>query len=279
MFNLEFELDLSVFDPIEEMGEECEAEAVADTQYASDLPTLEYFPRWHDAKASHEREILNEDALSALMKRVSVCNIAQRMYDQGLMGEESFKEGFFHLWETSARKRAAKALTVEYVSHMREVSRWLDEFQPTLPTIVETGLASVKLANLGRSDAAKASRKIRDWYKVTRYTRTRALERGDSKAFIDALAFVQALLEGYMNTRFFAVRENARSVESRALGGNNCKYTPTGAPKSTYRLVMHNQMGETIVSPALKKVQPAGDIAPSPKIMIKNRRITKASQP
>ena len=279
MLDLDFELDLSAFDSMEEIGEDVWTDVQPEAGNASDLPTLEYFPRWHDAKESHVREILNEDALSALMKRVHVCHIAQRLYEQGLMEEESLKEGFFHLWETSARKQAAKALTVEYVSHMREVSRWLDEFQPPMATIVATGLASVELANLGKSSAAKASRKIRDWYKVTRYTRTRALERGDSKAFIDALAFVQALLEGYMHTRFFAVRENARSVEARALGGNNCKYTPTGAPKSAYRLVMHNQMGETVVSPALKKVQPAGDITPSPKIMIKNRRITKASQP
>ena len=277
MLDLDFELDLSAFDPIEEMDEGIGADVQPEAFPASDLPTLEYFPRWHDAKASHEREILNEDALSALMKRVSVCHIAQRLYEQGLMEDESLKEGFFHLWEASARKRAAKALTVEYVSHMREVSRWLDEFQPPVATIVATGLASVELANLGKSSAAKASRKIRDWYKVTRYTRTRALERGDSKAFIDALAFVQALLEGYMNTRYWAIIENARSVEARALGQRDI-YNATGKPKSAYNLVMHNQMGETVVSPALKKVQPAGDVTPSPKIMIKNRRITKASQ-
>lgn len=278
MLDLDFELDLSAFDPMEEIGEDVWADVQPEAGNASDLPTLEYFPRWHDAKASCHREVFDSDALSALMKRVHVCNIAQRMYDQGLMGEESFKEGFFHLWETSARKRAAKALTVEYVKHMRDVSRWLDEFQPPVATIVATGLASVELANLGKSSAAKASRKIRDWYKVTRYARTRALERGDSKAFIDALAFVQALLEGYMNTRYWAIIENSRSVEERALGQRDF-YHATGKPKSTYRLVMHNQMGETIVSPALKKVQPAGDTTPSPKIMIKNRRITKASQP
>ena len=278
MLDLDFELDLSAFDPMEEIGEDVRTDVQPEAFPTSDLPTLEYFPRWHDAKESHVREILNEDALSALMKRVHVCHIAQRLYEQGLMEEESLKEGFFHLWEASARKQAAKALTVEYVSHMREVSRWLDEFQPPVATIVATGLASVELANLGRSDAAKASRKIRDWYKVTRYTRTRALERGDSKAFIDSLAFVQALLEGYMNTRYWAVAENARSVEARALGQRDF-YNATGKPKSASRLVMHNQMGETIVSPALKKVQPAGDITPSPKIMIKSRRITKASQP
>ena len=278
MLDLDFELDLSAFDTIEEMGEGIVADVQPEAFPASDLPTLEYFPRWHDAKASHEREILNEDALSALMKRVSVCHIAQRLYEQGLMEDESLKEGFFHLWETSARKQAAKALTVEYVSHMREVSRWLDEFQPPMATIVATGLASVELANLGKSSAAKASRKIRDWYKVTRYTRTRALERGDSKAFIDALAFVQALLEGYMNTRYWAIIENSRSVEARALGQRDF-YNATGKPKSAYRLVMHNQLGETVVSPALKKLQPAGDITPSPKIMIKSRRLTKASQP
>ena len=277
ILNLDLELDLSVFDPIEEMGEGIGADVQPEAGNASDLPTLEYFPRWHDAKESHEREILNEDALSALMKRVSVCRIALRLYEQGLMEDESLKEGFFHLWEASARKQAAKALTAAHVNHMREVSRWLDEFQPTIPDIVETGLASVELVNLGKSSASKASRKIRDWYKVTRYTRTRALERGDSKAFIDALTFVQALLEGYMNTRYWAIIENARSVEARALGQRDF-YNATGKPKSTYKLVMHNQLGETIVSPSLKRVQPAGDVAPSPKIMIKNRRLTKASQ-
>ena len=270
------------------MGEGIGADVQPEAFPASYLPTLEYFPRWHDAKAPHEREILNEDALSALMKRVSVCQIAKRLYEQRLMDDESLKEGFFHLWETSARKRAAKALTVEYVSHMREVSRWLDEFQPPVTTIVATGLASVELANLGKSSAAKASRKIRDWYKVTRYTRTRALERGDSKAFIDALAFVQALLEGYMNTRYWAIIENSRSVEARALGQRDF-YNATGKPKSAYRLVMHNQLGETVVSPALKKSQPAGkvdayegiyspetavpDVMPFPKVKMKRKRI------
>lgn len=288
ILNIDFELDLSAFDPMEEIGEGIGADVQPEAGNASDLPTLEYFPRWHDAKASCHREVLDSDALSALMKRVHVCNIAQRMYDQGWMGEESFKEGFFHLWETSARKQAAKALTAEYINHMRDVARWLDEFQPTLPTIVETGLASVELVNLGKSSASKASRKIRDWYKVTRYTRTRALERGDSKAFIDALAFVQALLEGYMNTRYWAIIENARSVEARALGQRDV-YNATGKPKSSYKLVMHNQLGETVVSPALKRVQPAGRVdahegiyspetasqavMPFPKVVVKKKRI------
>ena len=272
MLNLDFELDLSAFDAIEEMEDEStEVEAQPDVVGASALSALDYFPRWHAAKESHEREILSEDALGALMKRVYVCNIARRMYEQGLMGEEALKEGFFHLWESSERKRVAKSLTVEYINHMREVSRWLIEFKPGIPAIVETGLASVACASLGTSVAAKASRKIRDWYKVTRYNRTRAIERGDSKSFIDALAFVQALLEGYMNTRYWAVAENSRSVEERALGQRDF-YNATGKPKSAYRLVMHNQRGETIVSHALKKVQPAGDVTPSPKITYKRKR-------
>lgn len=273
---LDLDLDLSAFDPIEEMGGDCEPDGAHPDAHL--LPTLEYFPRWQDSKPINERELLDSDALSALMKRVHVCNIARRMHEQGLMMEESLKEGFIHLWEAFARKRAAHAISDAYVDHMYEVSRWLAEFKPNVSTIVETGLASVQHAALGTSTAAKASRKIRDWHKVTRYNRTRALERGDSKSFIDALAFVQALLEGYMNTRYWAIIENSRSIEARLFGGNNCKYTPTGMPKSAYRLVIHNQTGETIVSPALKRVQPAGDITPSPKITFKTKRITKASQ-
>ena len=91
-----------------------------------------------------------------------------------------------------------------------------------------------------------------------------------------------------MHTRYWAIIENARSVEARALGQRDF-YNATGKPKSSYKLVMHNQLGETVVSPSLKKLQPAGRVdayegiyspetavpavMPFPKVKVKRKRI------
>ena len=215
------------------------------------------------------------DRVAALQQ---TARTVQTMHSMGLLSDSALAESMPWLWDKEARKRARAKGAASANKLMFETLSWLAESQPPMATIVATGLASVQHAKLGTSTASEASRTIRDWYKVTRFRLRKAQAVGDSAAYIAALEFQHNVLKSFMNTRFFAVRENARSVEARALGGNNCKYEPTGAPKSAYKLVMHNQLGETIVSPALKKVQPAGDITPSPKITFKNRRITKASQ-
>lgn len=212
--------------------------------------------------ASGKRAVKSADAkwmerLASLSRTVQV---VQTMHSMGLLSDEELAESMPWLWDKEARKRARANCAASANTLMLETLSWLAESQPPMATIVATGLASIQCAELGTSGASSASRKIRDWHKVTRYKLRKAQLECESAAYIAALEFQHGVLKSFLNTRFFAVRETARSVESRALGGNNCKYTPTGAPKSAYKLVMHNQLGETIVSPALKKMQPAGRI-------------------
>ena len=207
----------------------------------------------------------------------------------GLLSDAALAESMPWLWNREARKRARADNTASANKLMYETLRWLAESQPPMDTIVATGLASIQHAQLGTSPASEASRKIRDWHKVTGFRLHKAKAAQDSAAYVAALEFQYNLLKSFLNTRFFAVRENTRSVEARALGGNNCKYNPTGAPKSSYNLVIHNQMGETVVSPSLKKLQPAGrvdayegidspetavpSVMPFPKVTVKKKRI------
>lgn len=211
------------------------------------------------------------------------------MHSMGLLSDAALAASMPWLWDLEARKRARANNAASANKLMFETLRWLAEIQPPMDTIVATGLASVQHAKLGTSTAAKASRKIRDWYKVTRYKLGKARAAEDSAAYIAALEFQHNMLKSFLGTRYWAILENARSVEARALGGNNCKYEPTGAPKSSYKLVMHNQLGETVVSPALKKLQPAGridayegidspetavpSVMPFPKVKLKRKRI------
>ena len=226
------------------------------------------------------------DRIAALQRTVRT---VQTMHSMGLLNDAALAESMPWLWDREARKRA-RANGVACANRlMLETLSWLTESQPPMDTIVATGLASVQCASLGTSTASEASRKIRDWYKVTGHRLGKAHAAEDSAAYVAALEFQHNLLKSFLNTRFFAVRENARSVEARALGGNNCKYEPTGAPKSSYNLVIHNQMGETTVSPSLKKLQPAGridayegidspetvtpSVMPFPKVTVKRKRI------
>ena len=213
----------------------------------------------------------------------------QTMHSMGLLNDAALSESMPWMWDLEARKRARAAGVASANKLMFDTLSWLAESQPPMDTIVATGLASVQCASLGTSTASEASRKIRDWFKVTSYKLGKAQTVQDYPAYIAALEFQHNVLKSFLNTRFFAVRENARSVEARALGGNNCRYEPTGAPKSAYKLVMHNQLGETIVSPSLKKLQPAGrvdayegidspetvipSVLPFPKIQHKKKRI------
>lgn len=213
----------------------------------------------------------------------------QAMYSMGLLSDSALAESMPWLWDIEARKRARANGVASANSFMLETLSWLAESQPPMATLVSTGLVSVQCAELGTNTASSASRKIRDWHKVTGYKLRKAQAEQDSPAYIAALEFQHAVLKSFLNTRFFAVRENIRSVESKALGGNNCKYNPTGAPKSAYKLVMHNQIGETVVSSAMKKLQPAGkvdayegiyspetvapSVLPFPKVTVKKKRI------
>ena len=226
------------------------------------------------------------DRIAALQRTAST---VKAMHSMGLLSDAALAESMPWMWDLEARKRARARNVASANKLMFETLSWLAESQPPMATIVATGLASVQCAQLGTSTASEASRKIRDWYKVTGFRLRKAQAAGDSAAYIAALEFQHNVLKSFMNTRFFAVSENARSVEARALGGNNCKYEPTGAPKSSYKLVMHNQMGEAIVSPALKKLQPAGrvdayegiyspetavpSVMPFPKVKVKRKRI------
>lgn len=211
------------------------------------------------------------------------------MHSMGLLSDAALAASMPWMWDLEARKRARANNAASANKLMFETLRWLAEIQPPMDTIVATGLASVQHAKLGTSTAAKASRKIRDWYKVTRYKLGKARAAEDSAAYIAALEFQHNMLKSFLDTRYWAILENARSVEARAFGGNNCKYEPTGAPKSSYKLVMHNQLGETVASPALKKLQPAGridayegidspetavpSVMPFPKVKVKRKRI------
>ena len=226
------------------------------------------------------------DRIAALQRTAST---VKAMHSMGLLNDAALAESMPWMWDLEARKRARARNVASANKLMYETLSWLAESQPPMDTIVATGLASVQCAQLGTSPASEASRKVRDWHKVTGFRLRKAKAAQDSPAYIAALEFQHNVLKSFMNTRFFAVRENARSVEARALGGNNCKYNPTGAPKSAYGLVIHNQMGETVVSPSLKKLQPAGrvdayegidspetvtpSILPFPKVQVKRKRI------
>ena len=225
------------------------------------------------------------DRIAALQH---TARVVQTMYSRGLLSDAALAASMPWLWDCEARKRARAANMARANSLMMETLHWLAESQPPMATIVATGLASVQCAQLGTSSASSASRKIRDWHKVTSFKLRKAQEAQDSEAYIAALEFQQRVLKAFLNTRRWAVRENARSVEARALGGNNCKYNPTGAPKSSFNLVMYNQRGESVISPALKKLQPIGkidayegidsppvatpSIMPFPKVQVKKKR-------
>ena len=226
------------------------------------------------------------DRIAALQRTAST---VKAMYSMGLLSDAAVAESMPWVWDLEARKRARARNAASANKLMFETLSWLAESQPPMDTVVATGLASVQHAKLGTNTASEASRKVRDWYKVTGFRLRKAQAAGDSAAYIAALEFQHNVLKSFMNTRFFAVCENARSVKARSLGGNNCKYEPTGAPKSSYKLVMHNQLGETVVSPSLKKLQPAGrvdayegiyspetavpSVMPLPKVKVKRKRI------
>ena len=197
------------------------------------------------------------DRIAALQR---TAHTVKTMYNMGLLNDAALAESMPWLWDEEARRRARTNGADIASRHMRETLAWLAESQPPLDTIVRVGLASVQCSELGTSAASAASRKIRDWSKVTGYRLSKARIEQESDAYIAALEFQYHVLKAFLNTRFFAVRENARSVEARALGGNNCKYNPTGAPKSAFKLVMHNPIGQAIVSPSLSKLQPAGRV-------------------
>ena len=223
----------------------------------------------------------------AALQRTS--RTVQTMHSMGLLSDSALAESMPWLWDIEARKRTRATGVASANCFMLETLSWLSESQPPMATLVSTGLVSVQRAELGTSAASSASRKIRDWFKVTGFRLRLAQSKQDSPAYIAALEFQYKVLKSFLNTRFFAVRENIRSVESKSLGGNNCKYEPTGAPKSAYKLVMHNQIGETVVSPAMKKLQPAGKVdayegvdspdtvtpavLPFPKVTVKKKRI------
>ena len=242
--------------------------------------------------ASGERVVKTKDAVNwrdriAALQRTA--RTVHTMHSLGLLSDSALAEAMPWLWDKEARKRARAKGAASANALMLETLRWLTESQPPMAVIVRTGLASVQCAELGTSKASTSSRKIRDWFKVTRYKLSKAQSEQEPPAYIAALEFQHNVLKSFLNTRYFAVRENIRSVEAKSLGGNNCKYEPTGAPKSGYRLVIHNQMGETVVSPALKKLQPAGriheyedidspeavtpSILPYPKVKLKKKRI------
>ena len=225
------------------------------------------------------------DRIAALQR---TARTVKAMHSMGLLSDSALAESMPWMWDLEARKRARANNVASANKLMYETLHWLAESQPPMATIVATGLASVQYAKLGTSTASEASRKIRDWHKVTGFRLRKAQASGDSAAYIAALEFQHNVLKSFMNTRFFAVRENARSVEERALGQRDF-YNATGKPKSSYKLVMHNQLGETVVSPALKKLQPAGrvdayegiyspetavpSVMPFPKMVVKRKRI------
>lgn len=261
---LELELDLSCFS-MEDLVEDSDV-----SEFVTELVASQGAQGVTEQRRPSDR-ILDLEELERLKKRVQVCNIARTMHERGLMTDEALAEGFSFIWDAQLRKRVRVEMNIAYMKNMRETFQWLAELKPALNVVIETGLQSVTLRNLGRPEAAQASRKIRDWHKVTRYNLRKAHEACESQAYINALSYLETLLRGFMSTRFSAIRENERSVQERALGQRDI-YNATGKPKSSYQLVMHNQLGETIVSDALKKVQPVGDTMVSPKIKFKHRK-------
>ena len=223
-----FELDLSCFE-MEDLTDD--SDNMSDVSaFVSELVGQPAKPL--DSKG----RIIDTEAYELLLKKVQVCRVARTMYERGLMTDESLQEGFSFIWDEIQRKRIRGEKNREYAQLISETMRWIAELKPGLETVIETGLQSVTLRNLGRSEAASASRKIRDWHKVTRYNLRKAHEANESQAYINALSFVETLLRGFMNTRFFAIRENERSVQERALGQRDI-YHATGKPKNCYKLV------------------------------------------
>lgn len=230
MDDFEIELDLSCFS----------MDDLADDLDVSEFVAEVVAPQLGQGKTTQQRptdRVLDLEELERLKKHVQVCNIARTMHERGLMTDEALSEGFSFIWDNVQRKRIRAEKCKESIALINETFQWLNEFQPGLDFVIKTGLESVTLRNLGRSEAASASRKIRDWHKVTRYKLKKAHDAGESQAYINALTFVETLLRGFMNTRFFAVRENERSVKERALGQRDF-YHATGKPKSSYQLVL-----------------------------------------
>ena len=217
-----FELDLSCFE-MEDLTDDLDV-----SEFVSELVGQPAKPS--DSKS----RVIDTEAYELLLKRVQVCRVARTMYERGLMTDESLQEGFSFIWDEIQRKRIRGEKTRESAQLIAETMRWISELNPGLDTVIETGLLSVQLRNLGRSEAASASRKIRDWHKVTRYNLRKAHEANESQAYINALSFVETLLRGFMNTRYWAVKENERSVQERALGQRDI-YHATGKPKNCAR--------------------------------------------
>ena len=274
----ELDLDLDDYEP--------------DDAFASDVLERACVPATHaDTVAVVHGKIVvfDHDHVERAERARRAINVARAMYARGLLTDETLAATYPLLWDKEARKRADDAECKRAVKLWRDLAAWLEECKPSVDVITSTGLTSVTLRKLGTSEAATASRKIRDWHKVTRHNLKKAQESNEPEAYVLALRFILNLLAGFMNTRYWVIRENERSVEDRSLGGNNCKYNAVGAPKSAYKLVMHNQLGETIVSPSLKKLQPAGrvhayegidspetvipSVLPFPKIQHKKKRI------
>ena len=227
MSDFEIDIDFSCFS-MEDLAD--------DSDVSEFVAELVQSPKADESKDSKGRAI-DFEAYELLLKKVQVCRIARTMHERGLMSDEALSEGFSFIWDEVQRKRIRAQKCKESVTLLNETFRWLNELQPGLDFVIETGLQSVTLRNLGRSEAASASRKIRDWHKVTRYKLKKAHEANESQSYINALTFVETLLRGFMNTRFFAIRENERSVTERALGQRDF-YHATGKPKSSYKLVM-----------------------------------------
>ena len=263
----ELELDLEDYEP---------EDAFAGDSLASECVSVAPPPTANGKVIDLEAAERHELARRAL-------NVARAMYERGLLTDSTLATTYPLLWDKVARKQAAHSECKRAIALWRDMLAWMGELKPGLDTVVSTGLASVKLASLGTSVAAEASRKIRDWHKVTRYNLHKAEHANEPESYILAMRFTLNLLSGFMNTRYWAIAENARSVEDRALGGNNCKYSPVGAPKSAYKLVIHNQMGVQ-VSASLKRAEPVyvspevdspesptESIKPFPKIQIKKK--------
>ena len=236
----ELDLDLDDYEP--------------DDAFASDACV----PATHEATEAvvHGKIVVfDHDYVERAERARRAINVARAMYERGLLTDETLAATYPLLWDKEARKRAADAELKRAVKVWQDLLVWLEECKPSVDVITSTGLTSVTLRKLGTSEAASAGRKIRDWHKVTRNNLKKAQEASEPEAYQLALRYLLNLLAGFMNTRYWAIRENERSVEDRSLGGNNCKYNAVGAPKSAYMLVIHNQMGVQ-VSASLKRAEP-----------------------
>ena len=224
MEDFDFELDLSCFD-MEDLTDDLDV-----SEFVSEL--VGQPAQSVDSKG----RVIDWESHELLLKKVQVCKVARSMYERGLMTDETLQEGFSFIWDNVQRKRIRGEKNRESAQLISETMRWISELNPGLETVIETGLQSVTLRNLGRPEAAKASRKVRDWHKVTRHNLRKAHEANESQAYINALSFVETLLRGFMNSRYWAVKENERSVQERALGQRDF-YHATGKPKNCYKLV------------------------------------------